>query len=124
MQAQAKPGTIRVDALAQTAVRLRAILRRAAPLTLIAVAVLILAGCGGTDSADPPPKAVQGTDSTSPPSDPEPERLDGTESQEFEAEDIEAAENASPQVQEYCSGAVSEAQYEGCLSHVTEDEMP
>ena len=122
MQAQAKPpsGTIS-DAQRQ---RLCALLRRVAPVVLMAVAVLIAAGCGGTDSADSPPEAVQGTDTTPPPSDPEPETLEGGESQEFEAEDIEAAENASPEVQEYCSGAVSEAQYEGCLSHVTEDEIP
>jgi hypothetical protein len=53
-----------------------------------------------------------------------PERLDGSSSQEFEADDIEAAENASDAVQEYCSGAVSEAQRIGCESHVDESEIP
>ena len=41
--------------------------------------------------------------------DPTPERLDGSSSQEFEPEDIERAENASDEVKEYCSDAVSEA---------------
>jgi hypothetical protein len=103
---------------------MRASLRRAAAVTLMGVAVLIAAGCGGSDSTDSPPEAVQGTDTAPPPSDPKPEKLGGAESQEFEAEDIEAAENASPKVQEDCSDAVSEAQYEGCLSHVTKDEIP
>lgn len=81
------------------------------------VATLALAaGCGGSNDA------IGGTDNVPPPSDPRPEKLDGTESTEFEREDIEAAENASPEVQAYCSGAVSEAQYQGCLSHV--DEAP
>jgi hypothetical protein len=52
------------------------------------------------------------------------EKLDGTPSQELEAEDIEQAENASEEVQEYCSGAVSEAQEVGCLSHVDESDIP
>jgi hypothetical protein len=118
MQAQAKPrsGTISGrDALA---------IRSVALVALMAVGVLVVAGCDTTDSADSPPEAVQGTDKTPPPGDPEPEKLDGGESREFEASDIEAAESASQEVQEYCSGAVSEAQYEGCLSHVTEDEIP
>jgi hypothetical protein len=56
--------------------------------------------------------------------DPTPEKLDGTPSHEFEPEDIEAAENASDAVKEYCSGAVSEAQRVGCEAHVTEDDIP
>ena len=56
--------------------------------------------------------------------DPTPTKLDGTESQEFESEDIERAEGASEAVQEYCSGAVSEAQELGCLSHVEEGDVP
>ena len=51
--------------------------------------------------------------------DPTPERLDGTSSQEFEQEDIDAANGASKAVQNYCSGAVSEAQQTGCEAHVT-----
>jgi uncharacterized protein YceK len=53
-----------------------------------------------------------------------PEKLDGTPSHEFEADDIEAAENASDAVKEYCSDAVSEAQRVGCEAHVTEDDIP
>jgi hypothetical protein len=56
--------------------------------------------------------------------DPTPERLDGTSSLEFEADDIQRAESASPAVEEYCDGAVSEAQYVGCLSHVTDEDLP
>lgn len=51
-------------------------------------------------------------------------KLDGTESQEFEADDIARAEAASPAVQDYCAGAVSEAQEAGCLGHVEESEIP
>jgi hypothetical protein len=56
--------------------------------------------------------------------DPTPQKLDGSSSQEFEAEDIEQAESASEEVKAYCSGAVSEAQEAGCLSHVDEDDIP
>lgn len=56
--------------------------------------------------------------------DPTPEKLDGTSSMEFEADDIERAENASDAVAEYCAGAVSEAQEVGCLSHVDESDIP
>lgn len=53
-----------------------------------------------------------------------PEKSDGTPSQEFEQEDIDAAERASDAVKDYCAGAVSEAQRVGCESHVTEGEIP
>jgi hypothetical protein len=72
---------------------------------LAGVAVVLIAGCGSTQ-------------------DPTPENLDGTESYEFEQEDLDAADNASDAVRDYCSGAVSEAQRLGCESHVTEDEIP
>ena len=72
---------------------------------LLVVLAFLLAGCGDT------------VDST-------PERLDGSESYEFEQEDIDAAEGASDSVKEYCADAVSEAQRLGCESHVTEDEIP
>ena len=72
----------------------------------LCLAVGALTGCGG--------EAI----------DPTPEKRDGTPSYEFEAGDIEEAEGASDAVREYCSGAVSEAQRVGCLSHVTEDEIP
>lgn len=57
------------------------------------------------------------------PLDPTPERIDGSESYEFEPDDLERAENASDAVEDYCGGAVSEAQYVGCLSHVTDDDI-
>ncbi len=53
--------------------------------------------------------------------DPEPENQSGAESQEFEHDDLEAAESASRLVEIYCDGGVSEAQVVGCLSHVTDD---
>lgn len=76
--------------------------------------VLGLAGCGATSP----------TSSERPPIDPTPEKLDGSSSYEFEADDIERAEAASPAVQEYCAGAVSRAQEVGCLSHVDESDIP
>lgn len=55
---------------------------------------------------------------------PYPEKLNGELSEEFEPDDIERAEEASPAVEEYCEGAVSEAQEVGCLSHVKPSEVP
>jgi hypothetical protein len=76
-----------------------------AALVLLMLLVVLLIGCGSDV-------------------DPTPEKKDGTPSYEFEAEDIEAAENASDAVKEYCSGAVSEAQRVGCEAHVTEEDIP
>ena len=59
-----------------------------------------------------------------PRADPTPEKLDGSSSQEFEQADIDRANSASDAVEEYCSGAVSEAQEVGCLSHVDEGDIP
>jgi ABC-type uncharacterized transport system auxiliary subunit len=56
--------------------------------------------------------------------DPTPERLDGSDSYEFEQEDLDAAESASDDVKEYCADAVSEAQRLGCESHVTDEDLP
>jgi hypothetical protein len=56
--------------------------------------------------------------------DPTPEKLDGSSSQEFEAEDIGRANSASQAGRDYCSGAVSEAQEVGCLSHADESDIP
>jgi len=53
-----------------------------------------------------------------------PEKIDGSESYEFEPEDLERAEEAPADVREYCEGAVSEAQELGCLSHVESWEVP
>jgi hypothetical protein len=53
-----------------------------------------------------------------------PEKLDGTESHEFEQEDLDAAAGASDAVKEYCADAASEAQRLGCESHVTDADLP
>lgn len=55
---------------------------------------------------------------------PTPMKENGEPSYEFEPEDIERAEEAPTEVQEYCEGAVSEAQEVGCLSHVEPSEVP
>jgi hypothetical protein len=81
-------------------------LRKTSALLLMLGVSVTAAGCGGSSV------------------DPTPEKLDGTPSMEFEQEDIDAAESASPAVKDYCSDAVSEAQRVGCESHVTEDELP
>jgi hypothetical protein len=80
-------------------------MRRAARPVLIAALALAFGSCG--ESYDPTP-----------------EKIDGTESYEFEPDDIERAEEASDAVKDYCSGAVSEAQRIGCESHVTEEDLP
>lgn len=51
-------------------------------------------------------------------------KKDGTQSQEFEQDDLDRADEASDAVKDYCAGAVSEAQRVGCESHVTEDDLP
>jgi len=53
-----------------------------------------------------------------------PEKLDGTESYEFEQDDLDAAAAASDAVREYCADAVSEAQRLGCESYVTDEDLP
>ena len=75
----------------------------------LAVLLAVLWGCGAGSGA--------GVDST-------PEKLDGTESHEFESDDVEGAEGASPAVKAYCADAVSEAQRLGCEAHVTEEDLP
>ena len=80
------------------------------PSRLAVVAVVIFAGCGSSPAASD--------------LDSRPEKLDGTESYEFEQEDLDAAAGASDAVKEYCADAVSEAQRLGCESHVTEEDLP
>lgn len=53
-----------------------------------------------------------------------PTKLDGTESHEFERDDLERAAGASDAVTEYCADAVPEAQRLGCESHVTDADVP
>ena len=76
---------------------------------MFTVAALVVGGCGAGGSS-----AV----------DPTPAKLDGTESHEFEQEDLDAAAEASDAVKEYCADAVSEAQRLGCESHVTDADIP
>jgi hypothetical protein len=71
----------------------------------VVLAVVVLAGCGDT------------VDST-------PKRLDGSESHEFEQDDLNRARGASDAVKRYCADAVSEAQRIGCESHVDEHDIP
>jgi hypothetical protein len=75
----------------------------------LALVVATLAGCGSGGESS--------LDST-------PEKLDGTESYEFERDDLDAAAGASDAVKEYCADAVSEAQRLGCESHVTDEDLP
>lgn len=82
-------------------------LRPGLPLSLGLIAVILLSGCQSSERIDPTPL-----------------KKDGTQSFEFETDDIAQAESASEAVQEYCSGAVSEAQRIGCLSHVDEEDIP
>ena len=64
--------------------------------------LLALVGCAGEASVDSTPQ-----------------KLDGTQSHEFEQDDLDAAAVASDAVKAYCADAVSEAQRLGCESHVT-----
>lgn len=76
-----------------------------------AVAVILVglaaAGCGSAAELDPTP-----------------EKLDGSSSYEFERDDLDAAEEASDAVKDYCAEAASEAQRLGCESHVTDEDIP
>lgn len=81
------------------------------------LAAAAISGCGSIGS-DPAADGSQGALDRSP------EKLDGSSSRAFEPNDIERAEQASPEVQEYCNDAVSEAQRIGCLSHVGEGDLP
>jgi len=53
-----------------------------------------------------------------------PLKQDGGRSYEFEQDDYDAADEASPQVEDYCADAVSEAQRLGCESHVRPEDVP
>src|SRR5688572_6814887 len=67
-------------------------------LSALVLAAAITGGCGSYDG------------DSAPPADATPEKVDGTESHEFEQDDLDAADGASDAVKDYCSGAVSEAQ--------------
>jgi len=88
----------------------------------LGLAVGLLGACGDEVRDEPrgaPKSDVRETGGL----DPEPEKLDGSESREFERQDIEAALDAGRLIELYCAGASSEAQYEGCLSHVVEEDV-
>ena len=82
--------------------------RLARRVSLVSV-MFVLTGCGGDGS--------HMTDST-------PQKLDGSESHEFEQDDTDRAARASDAVKEYCAGAVSEAQRLGCESHARQGARP
>lgn len=75
-------------------------------LVALALALAVVDGCGGGGV------------------DPTPEDKNGVPSHEFEQSDIDRANNASQAVKDYCAGAVSEAQYVGCISHVDASDIP
>jgi hypothetical protein len=75
-------------------------------VVFLVLVVGVLAGCGSSGV------------------DPTPENKNGVPSHAFEQGDIDRANNASDAVKEYCSDAVSEAQYVGCISHVDESDIP
>jgi len=82
-------------------------LDRTGGMVLVALVVgVMLAGCGSSGV------------------DPTPENKNGVPSHAFEQGDIDRANNASEAVKKYCSDAVSEAQYVGCISHVNESDIP
>lgn len=82
---------------------------------VVALAIVVTIGMGGCGDS-----GYGGSDNL----DPTPEKKDGSSSYEFEQDDIDRAENASNEIEDYCDGAVSEAQRTGCMSHVTEEDIP
>ncbi len=94
----------------------KALTKRATQVAIMCVVALafIPAGCGEGQGSSVSDRGV----------DPTPTKLDGSSSDQFEQADIDQADSASPKVQAYCAGAVSEAQRVGCLSHVTEEDIP
>lgn len=85
---------------------LRRTIRNSLAVLVVVLAALAVSSCGSSGV------------------DPTPEDKNGVPSHEFEQSDIARANNASEAVKEYCKGAVSEAQYVGCLSHVDESDIP
>jgi hypothetical protein len=101
-------------------------------IRLVALAsVLIFTGCGATEdgttrapASSTPGSETRDSSGNGEAVDRAPTKLDGTESQEFEQDDLDRAAEASDAVKEYCAGAVSEAQRLGCESHVTDADIP
>lgn len=90
--------------------------------TVALIGLLALTGCDSDDPANPPGNGK--AKSSAKGVDPTPENQHGIPSGEFEQDDIDAANNASEEVQDYCGGIESEAQRVGCLSHVDESDIP
>jgi hypothetical protein len=82
------------------------------PLTRSLTAVVVALALGGCGS-----DGASSLDST-------PTKLDGTESHEFEQDDLDRAAEASDAVKDYCADTASEAQRLGCESHVTDADLP
>lgn len=89
----------------------------------LVVLLLFVTGCGGSGPAAEPTAEGTGGSYSSGYVNPAPEKLDGSKSSEFDQDDIDRAGKASETVKEYCSDAVSEAQYVGCISHVEESDI-
>ena len=79
----------------------------------LVVLALLLGACSSDfgSSSDPTPRTA-------------PLKKDGSRSGEFEQDDYDAADEASPEVKDYCADAVSEAQRLGCESHVQSEDIP
>jgi hypothetical protein len=85
---------------------------------------LVASGCGDSGTAQDEPRGEPKRDVREAGGlDPRPEKVNGVESDEFEQQDLTRARNAGRLVELYCEGAESEAQYEGCLSHVLSDDV-
>lgn len=97
-------------------------MRRAGLCFAVGLAVALLGACG-EEFRDEPKSAPASDARETGVLDPEPEKLDGSESHEFDREDLEAARDAGRLIELYCESASSEAQYEGCLSHVAEEDV-
>lgn len=86
------------------------------------LACLVLLGCEGQGYGPGESEEEQAIERDN--IDASPTKQDGSSSYEFEEKDIVDAEGASQEIQDYCAGAVSEAQEVGCLSHVDESDIP
>lgn len=85
-----------------------------------AIAAALLGGCANEAADSSYRDRTQSVEAV----DPTPADQSGVPSDEFEQADIDQANGASEAVKEYCAGAVSEAQYVGCISHVTDSDIP
>jgi len=96
--------------------------RHAGLCLALGLAVALLCACG-EEFRDEPRGAPASDAREIGALDPQPEKLNGSESLEFDRKDLEAARDAGRLIELYCESASSEAQYEGCLSHVVEEDV-